>query len=286
MLAPLCSFGAGGAAFQFLMIQPGARAIGMGGTGVALEDDGYALYWNPAGAANAVEKEVAFTHVVYLQDMNYDFISFVEPLSGSVTLEAGALGLFASGIPKTQEDLSGNLVDPGEKFSNSELAGMLSFAWSMDDGWSLGITGKSVSQSIGPASASGYAVDLGALWQAQSDLKLGLSAQNIGAAVNGDDLPTNIKLGCAYDIPEKNLKMGAEADYPLSGKLSFGIGAELSIKEVFSARLGYNTAETGGIGGIRIGFGVIVKEDYSIDYALMPYGDLGIAHQISLSLSF
>ena len=33
----------------FLLISPGARASGMGETNVAVADDAYASYWNPAG---------------------------------------------------------------------------------------------------------------------------------------------------------------------------------------------------------------------------------------------
>ena len=49
-------------AVPFLQIEPDSRAAGMGMTGVAVADNAYAPFWNPAGLAGQTGTEVSFTH--------------------------------------------------------------------------------------------------------------------------------------------------------------------------------------------------------------------------------
>ena len=64
----------------FLLISPGARAGGMGEAQVAVANDAYASYWNPAGLAFQDGSELAIMHVNWLpnlaDDMYYEFLGF------------------------------------------------------------------------------------------------------------------------------------------------------------------------------------------------------------------
>ena len=64
----------------FLLISPGARAGGMGEAQVAVANDAYASYWNPAGLAFLENSEIALMHVNWLQnlvpDMYYEFLAY------------------------------------------------------------------------------------------------------------------------------------------------------------------------------------------------------------------
>ncbi|WP_272481575.1 hypothetical protein [Rhodothermus marinus] len=61
----------GGAAVLFLQIEPDSRAAGMGNAGVAVADNAYALFWNPAGLAFQPEAvEVSLTHSNWLPEFN------------------------------------------------------------------------------------------------------------------------------------------------------------------------------------------------------------------------
>ena len=61
----------------FLLISPGARAGGMGEAQVAVANDAYASFWNPAGLAFLQGSEMALMHVNWLpnlaDDMYYEF---------------------------------------------------------------------------------------------------------------------------------------------------------------------------------------------------------------------
>ena len=64
----------------FLLIAPGARAGGMGEAQVAVANDAYASYWNPAGLGFLKGTELALMHVNWLpglaDDLYYDFFAF------------------------------------------------------------------------------------------------------------------------------------------------------------------------------------------------------------------
>jgi hypothetical protein len=67
------------------------------------------------------------------------------------------------------------------------------------------------------------------------------------------------------------------------------VGAEDLIRKFLALRVGYqaNLAETQieGLTGLTAGLGVIY-EGFGLDYAFLPYGDLGSTHRISLSYKF
>ena len=54
------------AAVLFLLIEPGARAIAMGESYVAIADDATASYFNPAALAGQTNKKLNFTHSKWL----------------------------------------------------------------------------------------------------------------------------------------------------------------------------------------------------------------------------
>ena len=64
----------------FLLIAPGARAGGMGEAHVAVANDAYASYWNPAGLGFLQGRELAMMHVNWLpglaDDLYYEFLAY------------------------------------------------------------------------------------------------------------------------------------------------------------------------------------------------------------------
>ena len=64
----------------FILIAPGARAAGMGEAQVAVANDAYASYWNPAGLGFLDGQELAMMHVNWLpglaDDLYYEFFAY------------------------------------------------------------------------------------------------------------------------------------------------------------------------------------------------------------------
>jgi hypothetical protein len=68
---------------EFLKIQPGARALGMGGAFTAVADDATAPYWNPAGVVYLPYREVLPQHQEKFGKLaNHDYLGAVWPLGG------------------------------------------------------------------------------------------------------------------------------------------------------------------------------------------------------------
>jgi len=67
-----------GQAGAYLRMGVGARALGMGGAFVAVADDGYSAYWNPAGLAKLQNTQASFMHARLKLDRNFDFINYVK----------------------------------------------------------------------------------------------------------------------------------------------------------------------------------------------------------------
>jgi hypothetical protein len=66
------------------------------------------------------------------------------------------------------------------------------------------------------------------------------------------------------------------------------LGTEYWYNQVVAGRVGYqikNTGDLGGVTGLTAGAGVKVSM-FSVDYALVSYGDLGLTHQLAISVSF
>ena len=59
-------------AVPFLQIEPDSRSAGMGMTGVAVADNAYAPFWNPAGLAGQEGTEVSLTHAPWLPALGAD----------------------------------------------------------------------------------------------------------------------------------------------------------------------------------------------------------------------
>ena len=59
------------------------------------------------------------------------------------------------------------------------------------------------------------------------------------------------------------------------------VGAEYMAKKTVALRLGYNGRNDAGT-GLTLGGGLMVRR-FALDYAFVPFGDLGNAHRFSFA---
>jgi len=195
----------------FLLIAPGARAGGMGEAQVALADDSYATYWNPAGLGFQEGYEVSGMHVNWLpglvDDMYYDFIGGRVPVQG--------LGVFGGHLiylnAGEQQYTDANAVDLGT-FLTYFTSGALSYSTMISENSSVGfnfkilyqhLTDKKVGSEDTKGTATNFGFDAGYLSKGYFGGKLDLGAMiaNLGPKVifndeeQADPMPTNLKLG-------------------------------------------------------------------------------------------
>lgn len=288
---PSLAFAAGTAAAQFLKVGSDARAVAMGSAFTVICDKSSAIYWNPAGISNIEIKSLSISRAFWLEGISCDWVSYVQPTT---------IGNFGAAI---QYLSYGEILETDEtglestNFSPYDMAGIISYARDISMGTkniSIGMNMKLISSKI-KQTASAIAIDIGGITEINKQLKAGIVIQNLGTKMKFNSLeevlPLSIKLGGAYQIKE-NWLAALDLTVPTGNSINIGIGTEYNYKLTdgpnLFGRVGYNTGNATGAGGIRgitLGFGAGFTET-DIDYALVPYGDLGITHRISIGMKF
>lgn len=275
---------------QFLKIGVGGRATAMGGVYTGVADDVSAIYWNPGGLGGLKSKEVIYTYNKWFQDITHHFVGGAVPTS---------VGVFGLGITMLgMDDLekrTADVADAEGTFKAQDMAIAIAYGKAINESLMVGGSVKMLSSKIDDESASGVAVDLGAL------VKTGVQGLNVGFAVTnlggtykfideGDPLPMTIKLGAGYKILNDALTLAADVIYPNDNDILLGGGLEYALKfgdgGALALRTGYKTGvDTGGLSGLGAGIGISYQM-FGFDFAWTPYGDLGDAMRGSLSLKF
>ena len=255
---------------QFLKLGAGARATGMGNVGVGLVDDANAVYWNPAGLRGIDYRSMAFMHVPWMEDVNYDWFAYAQ--------DFGKLGTFGAGFQYMSYGSIDATNDIGAKtgtLSPSDSALTVSYARDIvPERLQMGVNVKYISTKL-QDSASAVAADIGAMyWVPDTRLSLGAVVTNLGTGMKfisqESPLPAAVKFGGAYDIND-NWLAAIDIVFPNDNDPNVGIGTEYRIKQ-FSLRTGYNsrTKDIGGVSGLTLGFGFKYK-DFSFDYSFEFY---------------
>jgi len=271
---------------DFLNIPAGVRASGMGGAFVAVADDASAAYWNPAGLRR-VEPQVLFTHNAYLLDMRQEYVAAATQfdrfsLAGSFNV------LDAGSIDKT--DISGEVI--GE-FRPFDIALGVSGAVGLTEALSVGGSVRGVLSDIDTESATGYLVDVGALWEGGliEGLSLGLAVRNLGPSLTfieeSFDTPLNVRYGAAwrFGVPaaQSHVVLAFDGEWLRGGDTRFFAGGEWYYGEYIVGRLGLVDVDTQDF---ATGFGARYN-DFIVDYAYVPFNaDLGNTHRIGVTYTF
>lgn len=276
--------GTGGATpLNFLFLDADARPVALGGAYAALAADANAVHYNPAGLSFIKSHQASFMHAEHFQDVTQEY--------GALALKQG-FGLMVNTL---------GFGDVGRTtLSNPRGTGLDSFGirdWAVAAGYGrkvkwdwLGLGGniKYLREDIDNVSAQAGAVDLGVLADLKDPLgvplSFGLALQNLGTKLkfqsSREELPLNLKAGLAYRFWESGT-LALDVNHPREGDPTVHVGAEYVANKTAALRLGYNGRNDAGT-GITLGGGVFLRR-FALDYAFVPFGDLGNAHRFSLS---
>ncbi len=200
----------------FLLIAPGARAGGMGEAQVAIADDAYASYWNPAGLGFLKGSEFGFMHVNWLpnlaDDIYYEFFAGRHhiPMLGTV----GGHLIFLNLGEQIRTDEENNQLGT---FTSYMMAVTGSYSTLLSHKSSIGLNAKVSYQHLaeigagaekGKGTSIDFGFDIGYLNKSflSDRLTLGLVVSNIGPKVDfidpaqGDPQPTNLTLGLNFKL--------------------------------------------------------------------------------------
>ena len=280
---------AGTRAMTFLKIGVGAKAMGMGESQVAATDDLYASYWNPAGLTRLQNPQIALMHNEWFAGINHEFVGFALPLGNVGTVGASASYLSFGELQGRDRDGNETTV-----FRPYDLALILSYARGFGDSLAFGTNAKFLREQIADETGTGIAFDFGGLYTFQEiPLSLGFNAQHLGPRVQFIEeafgLPFTFRLGVAYRLWSDALMLTTDIIRPSDNDVATGVGAAYTIGNILQLRTGYKYKiggnDLGAMSGLTGGFGLTLRQ-FQIDYALVPFGVLGLTHRFSLVASF
>lgn len=292
---------AGTSASAFLKIGAGSpRAQALGNAYVSLADGPEALFWNPAGAAMSKDKELKVGYLDWLQGYKAATVAYVQPFGKTV--------LGVTGNYMTMDDFDCR----GENAISQYCTDVRNFVGSMtlargffDNALQLGATAKYVTEDNDGTTYDNFAFDFGA--------KLKFGRFGLGAALvnfgDKEEVPTGFRGGAHFGA--KHWTVSAEVVKYTDYKMQLGVGLEIHITEdvlqvaQFDLRVGYYTREKTGVNyedswlenlgldrtsSVSFGFGLYSSELFgygvSLDYAMTPFGALGIAQQLAVGIQF
>ncbi len=296
---------------QFLKIGVGSRYQGLGEASVAIVNDAYSLYWNPAGLANIEGTNISFTNVNWITDVTLNYVSL-----GTRVEDFGTIGFSATLLSMGEMEVTtvDNPDGTGEMFSANSFALSAGYARFLTTRLAFGVSIKYIYEKIYRETSGGFAFDFGTqLHTGFKSLRIGMNISNLGpemefsgpdlnstvddGAANGNiavdsyDLPLTFRLGMAFDLLENmdnRLTMSVEAKHPNDNDQQASIGSEYCFQEKYFLRGGYklNYEEQGLTLGGGLHAPVGQNKEVVFDYAWSDFGRLESVHRFSVGFQF
>lgn len=262
----------GTAAGVQVQIPVGARDIAMGGANMALTSGVDAIYWNPAGIVrmeNAAAVQFSYMKVFSDIGVNYLGLAYNDEDFGAVGFSIKSLTF--GDIPwTTYEDMDGA---SGRVFNPTFVTVGLSYARSLTENVSIGLTAKFITESVPRAAAGAFAFDVGLQYDQLGGIEgvsFGLAIRNIGSSLRyegsglgqnyqnasgqeyflktdaaNNQLPTAFEFGVAYQTQlaeDQNLTVPLVFQSNNFENDAVKVGLEYSFQNMLFARGGYNYA--------------------------------------------
>lgn len=273
---------------SFLDIGVGARGLGMGGAYSALGDEADALHWNPATTARLEKKEASASHAELFENSRIDHLTYAQPS------ELGTFGAAFTHLSQGKLEGRDSLGQATGGYEASDSAFSFGFARKTEMA-DLGAAAKYIRSHIGSAEAQTMGFDLGAK-RGFGAVVLGAAVRNIGPGLKYDDqrndLPLRLALGAGYKIAGGHAFAAELTEGPRGTGADFGFGGEYQAMRNVMLRAGYTTKTTVSDGsgfdaarGLSLGLG-LRNEKWLLDYAILPMGELGRSHRLTLGARF
>jgi hypothetical protein len=251
---------------SYAQINPGAKQISLSNSDVALSNDVFSVFNNPAGLSQFNWREIGIYYSPApfgLSELANGYVAYAEPFSfGTVALGGMTYGF--------------------ELYRESKIS--LGYSYNYENKFFAGLTVNYHSYSIQNYGNTGaFYLNLGGLAYITHQLRWGFAISNINRAsigIDDDQIPIIFSTGFSYDlIHTLILNLAVEKDIRYKPSVQFGL--EYNIIEYLSLRVGFQNEPARYTAGIGINYSII-----SLDYAVFTHQDLGLTHQAGLIISF
>ena len=283
-----------------------ARAAAMGSAVVAVPQGAASLLWNPAGLSRMRCGEFGVHHNTGLGDTIQEIAIYGMPL-GEVKPDepgcegkGGSLGGIAASFGYVNYgSFSGRDINglPTDNFHSAEYSGSLGWGIEFLPNVSAGIVLKADRSDLANKNYDAYATDVGFSWKVIPALDLGAAYSNInlGKRVGDANLVSGWRLGAGYTLG-RHLILAASGELQEKAMKRAQVGTEYLIgntnenSNILALRAGYQlnypNPQLDGVTGVTFGLGYTLTRSLALDYALVPVGDLGTTHRVSLTYKF
>ena len=303
---------AGTSVFTFLNIGVSARAVGMGESVVAMNQDAASIFYNPAIIAQLEDTEISVSQIKWPAEINYDYFSITHRFFGRNYLGFNGGILHMAPMIETTEyhpDGTGNYFRFQDRFFG------ITYGAKMTDRFSFGMTIKHVSEDMAGYHMSAFLLDMGTFyWTGYRSLRFCASLSNFGPQVSpegsyekrildqnsGSEIreitnfekfspPTQFRVGAAIDPIDSNgqkLAFSLQLNHPVDNAEYIVTGFEYSYMKILFVRAGhkFNKYEE----DLTFGIGLIVPVGpllIRVDYGYANFNHLTDPQRFSIGLT-
>src|SRR5262245_8829553 len=226
---------------QFLKIEVGARAAGMGNAFVAVADDASAVFWNAAGIAriDPSKSELSLNHANWLADLSFDQIGYVfhvKRIPGAFSVHARALTM--DPMVETTAYQPDPVEGTGRTFDAGMMTAGLTYARSFTDKFSAGVTANFVHEGLAEFNQQTFAFDVGTLYDVGVlGMRIGMTISNIGSQVKFIEqdarIPAMFRVGSSFAFlnrADQRWLGSVEFSHPPDNAERLNVGTEYSFR--------------------------------------------------------
>jgi hypothetical protein len=233
---------------------------------------------------------IAATHTYYFQDVEYTSVNGAISIK-DIGLSASYFGLDYGKMDHTREAPNGDYILDG-KFGVKDSSIQLSAGYKILQDLSLGAGIKYIWQTIHTSKMSAFAMDVSALFCFAQNQTISGGFENLGPNSEGYPLPGSVYISYANNLANSfafglEFKSFFDNTMWLKGAGEFNINKMFFIRGAYAQALNHSNSSLGKWykRNLSLGLGFEIK-NFSVDYAWIPFGDLGSSSVISLRAWF
>ena len=233
-------------AYNFLRLPVSAHVAALGGENITLpDDDATLIFHNPALLNGVSDRTINLNYMTYMEGAKTASAAYIKGIG-----ERGTWGVAGQYMDYgTMRQMTADAQDLGT-FSARDIAISGSFAYTLTNTLSGGITAKVISSHIAGYSSLAVGFDLGLNYLNEGgDLSISAVAKNLGGQVKAyddtfDRIPFDLQLGVSKRLGNAPLRFSATLSRLNNWDESFGnhlaLGVDVLLSEQIYIAAGYN----------------------------------------------